>query len=415
MKQFKMKEAKPFKWKRLLYTIIIITSLLSIFQAGILVYQNEIWRGVGVAIVPFFIWRLLRSIFIHAHKGNISRQSISLIIEEDFILRESDTLPHKKILKAEIKSIVREEDGGIRIKDVRDNEIWIPKDIQNIDELEVLLQETKVKAELIGKTLIQQEEPRQRFFDYVTILQNNFPVISILALIMIILSYLQLHFYYSLFDINIYNYVAASEIIFGFANLWKESLLIIVYFIAFHTTFGFIKIKHPTEPVAGAYSKRNVIAITQQCIFLSVLILFLYAIIENSAVSVVLWYQIVILIGFAIPVYGIVTVLYLSSFFFKFRVRMVTIPLTFVAVLITAFLMNSLENIVSYKLIIKGFAKYSINLTLSDGTEIKTSARMVFIGSTSNYLFFRNESIRNVIIPRSAIIREDQILLRRGL
>jgi hypothetical protein len=366
------------------------------------------------------IWSFYRSFFVRVEKGNLSRQSIRLTIDDDAIIRETNQSPLTRIHRADIKSIIKEVDGGIRIFDTQGNALWIPSDIQDFDQVERLLEEMKPSGAPNEKPFVQAEPPAQSFAEFVQILQHNFSFISMIAFIMVILSYLQLHFYYALFDIGIYSYIDPSEIIFGFANLWKESLVAIVYFIIFHKTLDFIRIKRPTENPSVMDKAKRITSTVQILFFLGTISSMLYFIItsfpkgnEESDVNVLS--QIVVLIGCFLTVYGIVITLYFLSLLIKFRERLITVPLTFLGVIIACIIMSTIESYISFKLVTSGHPKYDLQLVLSDGSKFGSDKETFFIGSTGRYYFFGNKKNRNIVIPKSSVIREDQSLLRRGL
>jgi len=201
--------------------------------------------------------------------------------------------------------------------------------------------------------------------------------------------------------------------------LIKEFFILIIFYIFFHRNFESIRVRKPDSQSQSNLSKSNALYIVQYVFYLVVFGTLYYRspeLIGTDSGANVLATQISALVICFFSVYIIGTTVYVLSINLKFRERLVTMSFTFCIILGSFLLITISENRMSYRLIISGYPKYFVSLSLSNGLRIASDKTILFIGSTKNYLFFRKtDTNTNLIIPRAIIISEEQRELRKGL
>jgi hypothetical protein len=401
---------KSSKWFLISFIIIpayaVVNSLINTING------NDTWSKFAAmtsACVMYLIF-LLQFIRNMDKKLKIAN-SYKLTLNDGSIVKEMDTYPVKSILTKDIVSVIKENDGSIRING--DDGIWIPSDIENIKHLEKLL-ESYSSINYPNKLEITKEKPFETFDNFLEALQQKFGAVSLFTVIIILCSYIKLLLFYNQFNIIIYNYLDASEIIFSFTTLFKEFVILIVAFLIIHKSFIFIKLKLNENKI------NNLVGFISLAISVGALTYMYISIpemlsLDKEGIDLLVQQFALIFYSYGVAC-GLSFFLYMATFYIKQRERLITLPLTSLAVFFTFFLITSTENRISHDLLMHGHPKFKINVYLTDQEIIESSDSLIFIGATNNYLFFRdkpNES--NLIIPRSSILKEEQKQLRNGL
>jgi hypothetical protein len=401
------KKAIEVKWRRYFYAFIISLFIFLVFDSYPLIQQKN-WIGLVKSvllfvIVPIVLYRFLKRI----EKGSLIWKTFKIKITDDAIIREFGDQPPKEILKSEIKTLIREEDG-IRING--DDGIWIPDSINDFNTIEKILIKHSPSLDSNGNII---KGPEEQAITHIEVFQKYFPVVSLLTLVIIICSYIKLYHYYDLYDIEIYSYLDASEVILYFISLWKEFVVLLLMFGSFHNISSWIRIRRSNSKLGLAPFFQYAFMVIPM---VGLYIFSLDSLGRQEIHTNILIGQINALFSCFFSAWGIVIILYGVSNHFMPRERLVTIPLTFFAIIFAFFLITYAENKISHDLIVQGHPKYSLNLILSDGSNIKTNDSTVFVGSTNSYLYFRKIQLgSNLIIPRSMVVKEEIRLLRIGL
>jgi len=178
--EFKRK-LKETKWRKYFYARGVAIITLSII-IGLLSWSIERWWNPLLLIGVSLLYLLSEYRFLTWMDQRRQRwETFKLTITDDRIIREFCE-ERDEILKSEIKSIVQERDGGLRING--DDGIWTPRDVDKFELIEkALLSDSAFDSD--SKVKIDQESPIESFQSFIEILQKNFGGASVFTIIII--------------------------------------------------------------------------------------------------------------------------------------------------------------------------------------------------------------------------------------
>ncbi|MEQ9287172.1 MAG: hypothetical protein RIG77_09705 [Cyclobacteriaceae bacterium] len=254
----------------------------------------------------------------------------------------------------------------------------------------------------------------------------------------IFLGYLNYHFYFSEFDIEIHKYLSTTELIFSFLPLTIPFLLVVVFFAVFSLGSAIIILRpekiggdgtnhdinddlfqHLTStPVAWNHLISLKPRWTSPSFWLSAVFSTTLLLTSITVNILLVAYVYSFIDGFISEtpkfsagtntLFGIVWVIvvfmkiesqknqsYKSSYNFFFNIIIITL---FIGLL----RMNKKENA---ETILEGKPEYSAKLTLADTTITTTDSTLLFVGQTSNFIFLRHIPAEKNIIIKAADIK----------
>ncbi|HEU5292484.1 MAG TPA: hypothetical protein VFU05_17675 [Cyclobacteriaceae bacterium] len=251
----------------------------------------------------------------------------------------------------------------------------------------------------------------------------------------VILSFLNLHFFYSGFGIQIYNYLDVSEIIFSLTAFFA-SLFSLLYFVVF--LYLFIRQKSKNESEQDTVETENKALLYFRNHKLRYL-RFLHKLFDGLTPYILLTTILVALFSLYLAGSFPQSELLKSSMEYEFHSFLFIILLSgYITLLsiwigkrtsvdkkdgylfISALLINTLlflmiRNSKSSELIMAGHPKYSVEMT-TNHKRYSTNDSLVFIGNTKNYYFLYNrKSKESFIIPSNSILETKMHRLRFGL
>lgn len=252
-------------------------------------------------------------------------------------------------------------------------------------------------------------------------LKNLAKLIPVAAAILLTLGYLELEFYYRLFDIQIVKYLDPSELIFSFLPTMS---FIITRGVSLLLPYAFV--------IFISFRKRS--SLVYFGLPLALIFLFAYPHLPLSLRSIdERISETAILLAFALAYYTLVFVIFLLRRMKTFHdnaakmtrpdVKEVinTMPDAWtrfitIMIVVTTFIAFRAD-LIHRNLLHELGAKYDVSLTLTDGKVVDTKADpLVFIGSTRNYYFFRdNQTHGNLMIPKLSVTKETVVKVRSSL
>lgn len=248
--------------------------------------------------------------------------------------------------------------------------------------------------------------------------KNLAELIPLAAAILLALGYLELEFYYRLFDIQIVKYLDPSELIFSFLPTMSFIITRGVPLLVPYAIIVFISFKARRWLVYAGLPVALVFWFTYP--HLSAPIRSIDERITETA----------ILISFALAYYTLAFVGFLlqrmkamhdagssiTSQDIRSAVNSMPNALTrFVTIMIivTSYIAYRADLIRENMGLLGG--KYSVQLTRTDGKVVETDG-LVFIGSTRNYYFFRDEQTKaNLVVPKLEVTKEHITKVRNSL
>ena len=236
--------------------------------------------------------------------------------------------------------------------------------------------------------------------------------------------------FYFWFDVNIFNYLDPSEILFSFTNLLTVlfgfgavlsiNYIIVIYFLSPSLRKFAQIVFERSQPITRKKVK---------FIFFSIFFLL------NGSLIVLYWSfmafsdfwsnqpevhfdtTLVWAIGFDCLLFAYMMILFRDgSMNFKAQRRRfyVSLILSFLVLLILYF--EGRNRLRWWYLVKKGYPKYEVALTMNNDSRIQTNENLVYISSTRNYHFFKNTvSKSTVIIPVSEVKQMHIRELRKGI
>lgn len=248
-------------------------------------------------------------------------------------------------------------------------------------------------------------------------------LLPLLSLAIVLFGIFNLDNLYANYGIEIFNYVEVSEILLSFTDLFQALIYLFGYFVIFIVLFIIVVL----IPKKKYFDLNNYDA---KWLLVGVLILFflvnwggiyaLYIFFGNRPDQSALRFDycsLALIIFNFLCLYGIqllykrvmrksaVTVEKYDSFIYQL------IPLTFL--LLVYF---EIRNNLTHKFHLEGCHKYEMSLMMDDSSQINSNDSIIYIGSTKNFIFFKNiKSERNIIIPSSEVKMVTTKKLREGL
>jgi hypothetical protein len=243
-------------------------------------------------------------------------------------------------------------------------------------------------------------------------------LIPLPAAILLALGYLELEFYYRLFDIQIVKYLDPSELIFSFLPTMSFIITRGVPLLVPYAIIVFISFKGRRWLVYAGLPVALVFWFTYPHLPASI-----RSIDERIT-------ETAILISFALAYYTLAFVGFLlqrmkaihdegsSMTTQDIRSAVNSMPnaltrFVTIMIIVTSYIAYRADLIRENMSLLGG--KYSVQLALTDGKVVETDG-LVFIGSTRNYYFFRDEQAKaNLVVPKSEVTKEQIRKVRSSL
>jgi len=402
-----LKWKKPFYvWSSLALGPSFILGVYSLFLA-------KWYEGIALTVfIPVF-FKFLYNAGLRM-EARINRwKSFRITIDDRFVHRDFNNEPRKSILRSEIKAIIRERSRGVRINGEENYGIWIPSDMEGYDDI-IKIIESDLRT-VNNQNVITEEAPPESFQKFIKMLQDNFGGISLFTTIIVVVSYIKIYFYFSLYDINVNSYIDVSEIILAFTQVYKELFLLVIFYALFYKLFEFVKMKPGRSPsmIENFAWRFQIILVIAVCGYIY------YSIPEWISIKIpidILVIQSFILAIVFLAVIFAVSILHLHSLNIKSRTRLVTMNSIGMALLFSFLLIIFAEGRISYGLNKYAHPKYSIRLFLNNNECLETTNTFVYLGGTVNYYFFHDfKTDTNTIISKNSVLKENQSKLRSGL
>jgi hypothetical protein len=222
--------------------------------------------------------------------------------------------------------------------------------------------------------------------------------------IIISLAYLDIYFYYNLFQIDIAGYLTVSEIIFPFSFGLLSIAIALMYMLLINILY-----KHINK-----FFPKLSIVIGPFILICSVTLIAFYIMTKQSIFSLhsipEFYLMFFCFLGFFLPVSISV------STFLKDPPTLTRNTIIIGLIFSTLVLYLHFINYVKFKNIENGYPKFDVEITRKKEQPIKTNKNFIFIGETANYIFFLSKiSQSSVIIPKSEVVEIRKKQLRRGL
>jgi hypothetical protein len=254
-------------------------------------------------------------------------------------------------------------------------------------------------------------------------IKSYLELLSLASLSLILVSFVDSYFYYSEFDIEVYKYIDASEVILSFTNPLIDLLYLGVVFAAL---LGFYILALSQVKKLNAKGKRN--GVMRLFLVIPVMLLLnelskrfppwevderYFDILQLNIIIIgVLLYS----LPSAIEKYNPSVKYFLLSNFDKIFIKTFLKYFRFVVIVFIVFSHLHYRNYWKVTNLNQSGEKYKVDLYLTDGREIHTHNDFVFVGSTKNYFFFRNlKSEINTVIPSSSVKEQRLKKVRRSL
>jgi hypothetical protein len=244
-------------------------------------------------------------------------------------------------------------------------------------------------------------------------------LIPLAAAVLLALGYLELEFYYRLFDIQIVKYLDPSELIFSFLPTMSFIITRGVSLFLPYALIVFISFRMRSSLVYGGLP-------------IALLFLFLYPYFPLSLRSIdERITETAILIAFAMAYYSLACIIFLLRRMKTFNDKGARMTRQDAKETIQA-MPDALTRFITIMIVVTSFiayradlihrnlvqdlgAKHDVTLTFTDGKVVTTDS-LVFIGSTRNYYFFRDEQANaNLVIPKSSVTNERIVKVRNSL
>jgi hypothetical protein len=265
-----------------------------------------------------------------------------------------------------------------------------------------------------------------------TRIKEALPVISVA---LVLLAFFDLYFYYSLFGIEIYNYIEVSEIIFSFSTIYLYVIVISTYFIAgWGLVVARVFFKRKGEPMPAQHPMSPVTRKFFLVFFIvsaigSVLAMLLPLLSDSALATRSEWASIFIIYFFALCIY-MVLFHYDPEKLQQFNANPNLKNLSY-ALMTLLFVLGILyRDYIRYLAVINGFPNRTVQLSIEGSKSFHSYKRQAvpflwewafdiniakvpeplvpiyYLGSTQKYFFFwRGDSSMSIILARANITR----------
>ena len=277
-------------------------------------------------------------------------------------------------------------------------------------------------------------------------MDNAVKSISVIYFALILLGYINLYSYYWFFDIEIYNYISATEIALSFTSILFTILLVSsgrIIVMLYHITTDkevnrFDEIKYDRKKLKSVFKilfnkkirpkfklKTKIILVigllcNTNIVLLGVSLFWLYKLfygyyydvqellkINEFVLFISLLYMYIIIMDSAFK--------RIEKFVFyvtgKKNWKLSYSILNFLIIIVFTLFFNTIK----YKKVITGNPLYGLEIEMQKGI-LKTDTNLVYIGSTNEYIFLRNlKEEKNVILKDDNIRIQYKKKLRKGM